>query len=143
VTEGAVSQWFKKATMQGGEALRHQPPPGAHPNVRPQPRAPLAALLAKGAEAFGFRGPVWSTERVAQMMQQPFGVRDHPAHGSRLLRASKERPHKPIQRASQGDEAAIQAWKEPRWDERKTRPEMRRVPSFVQIRPLVPWCQWQ
>ena len=29
VSEGAVSQWFKKAKAQGVQALRHQPPPGA------------------------------------------------------------------------------------------------------------------
>src|SRR5256886_16453567 len=66
VTEGAVSQWFKKAKEQGEQALRHQPSPGATPKLSPEQRAQLPALLAKGAEAFGFRGQVWTTERVAR-----------------------------------------------------------------------------
>src|SRR5712692_8510131 len=86
VSEGAVSQWFKKAKAQGAEALRHQPAPGATPKLSPEQRAQLPALLAKGAEAFGFRGQVWTTERVAQMIKQTFGVSYHPAHCSRLLR---------------------------------------------------------
>lgn len=86
VTEGAVSQWFKKAKMQGVKALRHQPPPGAIPKLSPEQRAQLPGLLARGAEAFGFRGKVWTTKRVAQMIQQQFGVSYHPAHCSRLLR---------------------------------------------------------
>jgi transposase len=119
VTEGAVSQWFKKAKRQGVEALRHQPAPGATPKLSPEQRAQLPALLNKGAEAFGFRGQVWTTERVAQMIEQTFGVSYHPAHCSRLLRNLKQSQQKPIQKATQRDDAAIQSWKDVHWDELK------------------------
>jgi transposase len=121
VSEGAVSQWFKKAKAQGAEALRHQPAPGAPSKLSAEQRAQLPALLALGAEAFGFRGQVWTTERVAQMIQQQFGVSYHPAHCSRLLRNLKYSQQKPIQKATQRDEAAIQNWKEQRWEELKKR----------------------
>lgn len=119
VSEGAVSQWFKKAKAQGAEALRHQPAPGATPKLNPEQRAQLPALLGKGAEAFGFRGEVWTTERVAQMIKQTFGVSYHPAHCSRLLRSLKQSQQKPIQKATQRDDAAIQSWKDVHWDELK------------------------
>src|SRR6266851_609433 len=121
VTEGAVSQWFKKAKTQGTEALRHQPPPGATAKLSQQQRAQLPALLSKGAEAFGFRGQVWTTARVAEMIRQQFGVSYHPAHCSRLLRRLKYSLQKPIQQATQRNEAAIQSWKEHRWEELKKR----------------------
>jgi transposase len=130
VTEGAVSQWFKKVRAQGVQALRHQPPPGAQPKLSPEQRAQLPTLLAKGAEAFGFRGEVWTTARVAMMIQQQFAVSYHPAHCSRLLRACKHSLQKPIQKATQRDEAAIQRWKEHRWDELKKRPGAKSVRSF-------------
>ena len=119
VTEGAVSQWLKKAKTQGVQALRHQPPPGRPSKLTNEQCAQLPALLAKGAEAFGFRGDVWTTERVAQMILQEFGVSYHPAHCSRLLRQMKQTQQKPITKASQRKEEAIQAWKEERWDELK------------------------
>jgi transposase len=128
VSEGAVSHWFKKAKAQGAEALRHQPAPGATPKLSPEQRAQLPALLDKGAEAFGFRGQVWTTERVAQMIKQTFGVSYHPAHGSRLLRGLNYSQQKPIQKATQRDAAAIQRWKEHRWDELKKRPKTNSVP---------------
>jgi len=131
VSEGAVSQWFKKAKTQGMQALRHQPAPGATPKLSREQRARLPALLAKGAEAFGFRGQVWTTERVAQMIKQEFGVSYHPAHCSRLLRRLKYSQQKPIQKATQRDEAAIQRWKEQRWDELKKRPKTKSVPSCL------------
>jgi transposase len=131
VTEGAVSQWLKKAREQGVETLRHHPAPGATPKLTMQQQAQLTAELSKGAEAFGFRGQVWTTERVAQMILQVFGVRYHPAHCSRLLRAMKYSQQKPIQKATQRDEAAIQRWREQRWDELKKRPKTSNVPSSL------------
>jgi transposase len=115
VSEGAVSQWFKKAKAQGVEALRHQPPPGRRGQLSPEELAKLPTLLAQGAEAFGFRGQVWTTARVVEMIRQQFGVSYHRAHGSRLLRRIKQSRQKPIQKATQRDEAAIAAWKEERW----------------------------
>ena len=119
VTEGAVSQWFKKAKTQGVEALKHQPPPGATPKLSQEQRAQIPGLLQRGAEAFGFRGQVWTTKRVAQMIEQQFGVKYHPAHCSRLLRNLKYSQQKPIQKATQRDEVAIEAWKAQQWDELK------------------------
>jgi transposase len=40
VTEGALSQWMKRATEQGVEGLRHKPPPGATPRLSEDQRAP-------------------------------------------------------------------------------------------------------
>ena len=66
VTEGAVSQWMKRAREEEGvEGLRHKPSPGATPRLSEDQRAKLPELLARGAEAHGFRGEVWTCERVA------------------------------------------------------------------------------
>jgi len=122
VSEGAVSQWFKKAKTQGVQALRHQPPPGRQAQLSPEQMAQLPDLLARGAMAFGFRGDVWTTARVVEMIKQQFGVSYHRAHASRLLRRVKYSRQKPIQKATQRNEAAIQAWKEERWPVLKKSP---------------------
>jgi transposase len=122
VSEGAVSQWFTKAKAQGVKALRHQPPPGRQAHLSPAQMAELPTLLAQGAEAFGFRGQVWTTARVVEMIRQQFGVSYHRAHGSRLLRRIKQSRQKPIQKATQRDETAIAAWKAERWPALKKRP---------------------
>ena len=87
VTEGAVSQWMKRAREEGVEGLRHKPPPGATPRLSEDERAKLPKLLAQGAEAHGFRGEVWTCERVATVIRREFGVSYHPAHVSRVVRA--------------------------------------------------------
>ena len=122
VTEGAVSQWMKRAREEGVEGLRHKPPPGATPRLSEQERARLRKLLAQGAEAHGFRGEVWTCERVAKVIRREFGVSYHPAHVSRLVRALGLSLQKPARRADQRDEEAIERWKAERWPELKRGP---------------------
>src|SRR5215218_2243665 len=73
VTPGAVSQWLKRARAGGADALRHRLPPGATPKLTAEQRAHLPTLLAHGPEAYGFRGEVWTTKRVAALIRQEFG----------------------------------------------------------------------
>ena len=73
--------------------------------------------MAKGAEHFGFRGDVWTQPRVAQLIKRIFGVSYHPAHVGRLLKQLGWSRQKPVTRASQRDEAAIERWRTARWVE--------------------------
>ena len=122
VTEGAVSQWMKRAREQGAQALRHKPPPGAPSRLSDEQRARLPELLAQGAQAHGFRGEVWTCERVAVVIRREFGLSYHPAHVSRVVRALGLSLQKPMRRANQRDEQAIRHWKEQRWPELKKGP---------------------
>src|SRR5215204_2883854 len=115
VSEGAVSQWMKRVREEGVEGLRHKPPPGATPRLSEDERAKLPELLAQGAEAHGFRGEVWTCERVATVIRREFGVSYHPAHVSRMVRALGLSLQKPQRRAEQRDEEAIEHWKEKKW----------------------------
>jgi transposase len=116
VSKGAVSQWMKRARDGGGvEALKRRPAPGARPRLSEHQRAQGPELLEQGAEAHGFRGELWTCERVAIVIRREFGVSYHPAHVSRLLKALRQSLQKPKRRAEQRDEEAIDNWKEKKW----------------------------
>src|SRR5262245_15086993 len=115
VTAGAVSQWMRRGREGGEEALKSRPRPGAAPRLTAEQRAQLPVLLAEGAEAFGFRGDVWTAKRVTTVIRREFGVRYHPNHVGKLLRAAGWSVQKPMERASQRNEAAIEAWRTERW----------------------------
>ena len=118
VTKGAVSQWLKRARDGGGrEALCHRPPPGAAPKLTAAQRAHLPALLARGAEAYGFVGEVWTCRRVAAVIAREFGVRHHPAHVARILRQVGWTPQRPVVRATQRNAQAVATWQQTRWPE--------------------------
>ena len=82
VSKGAVSQWMKRARDGGGgsQALKRRPALGATPRLSEDPRARLPELLERGAEAHGFRGEVWTCERVA--ISDPQRVRSRLSPGA-------------------------------------------------------------
>jgi transposase len=119
VVPSAVSQWLSRARREGPEALHNHLPPGPTPRLTDEQRARLPSLLERGAEAFGFAGNVWTTARVADVIRQEFGVSYHRAHMSKLLRALGWSLQKPVRRAIQRDEAAIEHWRRDRWPDLK------------------------
>jgi transposase len=127
VTQGAVSQWLKRARDGGLDALRTRTSPGAPSRLAPDQLAALPARLARGAPAFGFLGDVWTRARVAEVIKREFGVTYHPDHVARLLKAVGWTVQKPTERATQRDEAEIAAWREQQWPEIKKK--RRRKPA--------------
>ena len=129
VSRAAVSGWLKRARADGVEALRRHPAPGPTPKLTDDQRATLPDILARGAEAYGFVGQVWTTKRVAAVIKRVFGVSYHPAHISRLLRQAGLSVQKPIRRASQRDEAKVAAWREQTWPALQAKPRLKTARS--------------
>ena len=122
VTQGAVSQWLTRAKERGVEALRRRKAPGAKPQLTPEQKAQIPGLLKRGPEAFGFRGDVWTRDRVATVIHREFGVSYHPVHVGRILKALGWTRQKPERRARQRDEEAIARWQDERWPELQKKP---------------------
>src|SRR5204863_6634559 len=129
VSEGDVSQWLKRGREGGVEALNAHAPKGMTPRLTAEQKAQIPALLAKGAEAYGFRGDVWTASRVAKVIDQTFGIRYHRDHVGRLLREAGWSRQQPIERATQRNEAAIKQWSEQRWPAIKKKPSRTTPPS--------------
>jgi transposase len=111
------------------EALKAHPPKGAVSRLSDEQKAQIPNILAKGAEAYGFRGDVWTASRVAVVIERTFGVRYHRDHVGRLLREAGWSRQEPIERATQRDEEAIKQWYEERWPAMKKKPRRRSSPS--------------
>ena len=128
VTRGAVSQWFKQAEAHGKAALYGRKHPGPKPRLSQAQLDQLPVLLSRGAEAYGFRGEVWTCKRVAQVIEREFGVSYTPQHVGNLLRRIGWSRQKPVTRASQRDEAAIASWREEQWPALKKKRQQRDEP---------------
>jgi transposase len=131
VSKGAVSQWVTAVRERGAEALCAHPHLGAAARLTDEQRLQIPELLSHGAEAYGFRGPLWTCARVARVITREFGISYHRAHVSRLLKALEWTPQKPIERASQRDEARILEWREETWAELKKRRGVSAGHSFL------------
>jgi len=128
VSAGAVSQWLKQARAEGPEALRHRKGGGPKPRLSEEQVAQLPKLLAQGAEHFGFRGDVWTQPRVAVLIWREFGVSYHPAHVGRLLKRLRWSRQKPVARATQRNETAIERWRTETWLTLKKKPNKKDAP---------------
>src|SRR5438876_1485063 len=120
VSKGTVSRWLSMAAAAGPEALHSHPAAGCPAKLTAAQRTRLPEFLWHGAEAYGFRGDVWTCARIAQVIQWEFGVCYHKDHVSRLMKELGWTPQVPITRAIQRDEAAIVHWRATVW------PELRR-----------------
>ena len=115
VSEGAVSRWLAAARREGPEALRSHPGPGPLGKLTREQLRLIPDFLWHGAESYGFRGDVWTCERVVGVLSEEFGVSYSKSQVSRLLKRVGWTPQVPISRAIQRDEEAIQRWRIESW----------------------------
>jgi transposase len=119
VSEGAVSRWFKRVEDKGKESLQARPHTGRPPELTQEDKRLIPDFLGHGAEAYGFRGAVWTCPRVRKVIEWEFGVTYHRSHVARLLKELKWTPQQPIERAIQRDEVEITRWRKEIWMETK------------------------
>ena len=121
VSEGAVSRWLVAARLGGCGILRLRPHLGGPAKLMPSQLRLIPDFLGHGAEAYGFRGEVWTTARVAKVIEEEFDVSYHRGHVSRLLKQLQWTPQVPVVRALQRDEREIRQWQKEVWPELKRR----------------------
>jgi transposase len=114
-SEGAVSRWLAAARRGGSQALRSRPGRGIKPKLAPEQIRLIPDFLWHGAEAYGFRGEVWTCDRVARVIHEEFGVSYSKSQVSRLLKRLGWTPQVPITRAIQRDEEAIERRRVESW----------------------------
>lgn len=85
VTPGAVSQWIKRARVDGKEALRSRKGGGPKPGLNSDQMRRLSKLLNRGAGTYGFSGDEWTCSRVQQVIKKEFGVSYSARHAGRIL----------------------------------------------------------
>jgi len=115
VSEVTVSHWMGRVRVGGPGGLLTRHSCGRSPALSPAQRLLIPEFLWHGAEAYGFRGALWTCARVAKVIQEEFGVTYDKGHVSRLLKRLNWTPQTPIQRASQRDEETIRRWRRFAW----------------------------
>ena len=115
VTVGATSQWRKKWQRAGPEALRSRPHPGSRPKLAHGRRWELEEMLLEGARVHGFSTELWMLARVVELIRRQFGVTYDPSQVSRILHAMGWSRQRPIRRAREQDEEAVEAWRNKDW----------------------------
>jgi transposase len=116
VSPQAVSVWHARWEQGGTEALCSRGPSGPTPRLSDAQLATVEKALLEGAGAHGFAGELWTLDRIATVIERLTGVQHHPAWLWALLHHrlgwSVQRP---MRRAAERDQAAIDRWVKERW----------------------------
>jgi transposase len=118
----SVMRWRNAFRAKGAAGLKAKAAAGRPPKLRDPQKQRLVRLLAQGAVAHGYRTELWTTQRIADLMELRLGVRYHRNHVGKLLHRLGWSHQKPERRALERDEAAIETWKQTVWPRVKKTP---------------------
>jgi transposase len=118
----SASRWHKAWEKGGKSALQRTAKAGRPPRLKPQDLPALKRALKAGPGEHGFPTELWTTQRVAQVIKNVFGVKYHPDHVGRLLGQIGWSCQRPTTRAIQRDKSAIGRWKQETWPRLKKKP---------------------
>jgi transposase len=123
VSRQSVHLWYQRWQAEGVDGLRSRGPTGPSPKLSEAQLAQVEQALLEGASANGFVGELWTLDRIATVIERLTGIRHHPAWVGALLRHrlgwSVQRP---VRRAAERDQAAIDRWVKERWPAIKQTP---------------------
>ena len=124
----SVSRWYQAWSKEGRHALLKAGRAGRKPRLLPSQLEQLGRGLKAGPEVLGYGTGLWTTWRVADLIERQTGERFHPGHVWRILRSLGWSCQRPTGRAIQRDECAIRRWQRVRWPELKKRPSASSAP---------------
>jgi transposase len=111
----SVMHWRDAVAGGGPDALKAKPASGRPPKLTRSQLDCLVSCLLEGAMAHGYRTELWTTHRIAALIEQQFGVHYHFNHVGKLMRSLRWSAQKPERRALERDEAAIEKWTREEW----------------------------
>jgi transposase len=128
-TARSVRRWRQTWKGQGPPALDALPRRARPSKVTARQKARLVRCLLRGARANGFVTDLWTTGRVATLLEDQFGVHYHVNSLWKFLTSLGFSSQKPEKRAAERDEARIQRWVKHEWPRIKKTPPAEAPPS--------------
>ena len=118
----SVNRWAQQLAEGGRQALRKSGRAGRKPRLSTADRQRIVEGLQRGPEALGYETGLWTSWRVADLIERECGVRYTTVHVWRILRELGWSCQQPVGRALERNERAIRRWKRVRWPEVKKTP---------------------
>ena len=118
----SVMRWREASESGGEEALRPRPVPGRPPKLTAKQKQRLVRRLLQGPMKHGYRTDLWTTARIAEVIERVFGVTYHRDHVGRLLHQMGWSHQKPERRAAERNQAEIDRWLAEDWPKVKKTP---------------------
>jgi transposase len=111
----SVSRWVARLKRGGLRALKKAMHAGRPPRLRSEDLLRIEKGLKRGPHALGYETGLWTSWRVADLIERECGVKYHPVQAWRILRQLGWSCQRPVGRALERDEEKIRRWKQQRW----------------------------
>ena len=111
----SVMRWRDAWRRGGTKALKVRFSPGRPLKLSQKQRKRLVQVLLRGPLARGYTTNLWTTARIAEVIQVEFGVEYHRDHVGKLMHLLKWSAQKPERRALERNEEGIELWKRKDW----------------------------
>jgi transposase len=126
----SVSRWAATLQSEGTKGLKKAGRAGRKPRLNAEDLAALEEGLKAGPQVCGYPTALWTSQRVAHLIEQQTGIRYHPDHVCRILAKLRWSCQRPVGRALERDERKLAHWKKKRWPDIKKKPHGKAAPSF-------------
>ena len=134
VSRESARRWYGQWRSAGKAGLKQAGRAGRKPRLQPAQLETLRRGLKEGPEVLGYGTGLWTSWRVADLIERQTGHQYHPGHVWRILRSLGWSCQRPTGRATQRDQPAIQRWKEVRWPAIKKKPASKAARSSSSTR---------
>jgi transposase len=121
VDPSSVRRWLASYRHHGSDGLAAQPVSGRPPKLTGAQEKIVRRWLADNPIDHGFATELWTAPRLAQLIEQEWGVHFHPDYLGTWLRRRGFTPQKPRREARERDDQAIARWLEQDWPRIKKR----------------------
>ena len=119
VSRQSVSRWHRAWQREGEAGLEAAGRAGRKPKLTAVQIGQVKQELLRGPLAHGYATILWTLPRIARLIAKLTGVKYHPGHVWRILRAMDWSLQRPEHRAKERDDEAITRWQKRRWPPRK------------------------
>ena len=110
VDPSSVRRWLASFRRHGGDALAARPVSGRPPKLTYTQEKIVRRWLADNPTEHGFATELWTAPRLAQLIEQEWGIHFHPDYLGTWLRQRGYTPPKPRRKARERDDEAIARW---------------------------------
>jgi transposase len=115
VDPSSVRRWLAAFRQDGEAGLAALPVPGRSAKLTTTQEKIVCRWLADNPTEHGFATELWTAPRLAQLIEQEFGVHFHPNYLTAWLRQRGYTPQKPQPSHRERKDEAIAAWLAQDW----------------------------
>ena len=115
VSTKAVGKWMAAYRAAGDDGLKATPRTGPAPKLSARRERSVLSWLAKSPWAFGYKTDLWTTRRLAELIDKRYGVRFNANYLAEWLTRRGHSPQKPETPAVERDNPAITRWVAEDW----------------------------